>query len=146
MVKEKKEKEFSESKRLEKLRNESFTRVRRLSKEIKYTKEKFKKEGRSQEDLNKTLNTLKEKRKERIGERVSGITSHIGLVGSRIEKVGERIIKGKILSKPKEKLFVPISNKKILKSFTQSNYTMFKSEPKNYSSQPVQDKRNLFFN
>ena len=50
-----------------------------------------------------------------------------------------------LLKKSKEKL-PSVSNKQLIKNLGSSNYAMFKSEPKNYQEQPVQDNRSIFFN
>lgn len=142
-----KEKETSESKRLESIRNKSFSKSKTLSKEIRDTKKEFIREGRSQEDLNKAINTIKEKRNERAKEIAYGGLSQVALVGERLGSAVSRALSKPILKKPTVNIKT-ISNKALIKSFANSGYTMFNSNGWDYANPlpPIpQDNRSLFF-
>ena len=62
----------------------------------------------------------------------------------KIKSISKYISKN-LLKKSKEKL-PSVSNKQLIKNLSGSDYRMFQGEPKNYSEQPVQDNRSIFFN
>ncbi|MCK9429542.1 MAG: hypothetical protein M0R17_06020 [Candidatus Omnitrophica bacterium] len=144
-MKEKKEKESSEIKRLEALRNKSFSKSKSLSKEIRDTKKEFREKGESQEDLNKALKQIKEKRSERRYNLSSGVLAHSELIGNRLGSAVARQFKKPLLKKPSVSIKT-ISSTKLAKQFAGSGYSMFKSEPRSYQEQPQQDNHSMFFN
>jgi hypothetical protein len=65
-------------------------------------------------------------------------------VKETLEKVGSRLEKKKLFTKPHARVKT-ISNKALARNLASGNYTMFKSEGRDYSSVPEQDNRSLFF-
>ena len=133
--------------------------ARETNKKIKDVREKFKESGKSQKDLDNSLSKIKELKEEKLKQRLKQVGSSIKSVGNvayagfgGISRASERLgsavskeLKKPLLKKPSAKVPV-ISNRQLIKNLGSSNYSMFKSEPKNYQEQPVQDNRNLFFN
>ena len=81
---------------------------------------------------------------EKTSARIGAVSGYVERTSGRIGSAIQKALKQKILKKPKVSL-KELSSKKLIKSFAGSGYAMFKSEPKDYLEQPVQDKSNLFF-
>ncbi len=138
MVKEKKEKDSSDYKktisRLNTLRKESAQREIELKEKIREGKRLGMDTGSYKEKAGKE--TLKQ-----LGYDIVKTSANV------IEVTGKSVksfLSKPLLKKPHAKVKT-ISNKALMKSFANSGYTMFKSEPKSYSEQPEQDNRSMFF-
>jgi len=90
--------------------------------------------------------TKKELKKKLTSARIGAVSGYVERTTDRVEKAVAKALKQKILKKPSIRLEKPISTKKLIKSFANAGYRTFAREPKDYSEQPIQDKRNLFFN
>lgn len=138
-TKESFEKEYSErSKHLKKSLGEQREKV----KEVKSRIQEGERLGLETSGYKEQLRNVRTKQ---VGTNILKAGSYAERTGSRLSSAFSKALKQKILKKPSAK--VPsYSNKQLIKNLSGSDYRMFKSEPRNYQEQPVQDNRSIFFN
>ena len=100
---------------------------------------------RKGKELNLPTETYEEKLYGTKDQRnIKNVQIGLQIAGNKLASAVSRVAKKPLFTTPHAKVKT-ISNKALARNLASGNYTMFKSEGRDYSSVPEQDNRSLFF-